>query len=423
MAARSSVPAGSALHQTDTPDARPHTSVSADPGSVVTSPGRRSRYLANNAAAPGALDLQEARSKRFALLDRLQVVTDLDRLSHCRRHPHGRAEFVGIVSRDGIASYAGLQTCGSVWACPVDSAKVRHQRTLDLARVVLDWLDAGGGLTFPTMTLAHRRGDALVDTLGRLLDGWRYVTSHRRWKQLRVDVGIQHFCKSVEVTHGYNGWHPHIHALLFTREPLGRKDIERIRVTVWDLWLGYVDRHELRPVVEARAVVVKAVEMHSDKGIAALAEYLFKVQDGYGIAAEIVRADLKKGRGRRSRVPFQIAESAVTPAGRRRGDLTLWLEYEAATKGRRVMDWSKGSAAQLRIDDDDEATAAADVDEDLVYDLTPYEWSLVCRYRWRGHVLTKADQGGSAAVHTAIAALRRRDTHEAARAARRQARP
>jgi hypothetical protein len=421
MAAGPSVQASAGSDHQHAPTGRQNGSQSHAAGSVGTSPGRRSRDVANSAAA---LDLQDARSKRFRLLDRLQGVTSLDRLSHCRRHPHGQAEFVGIVSRDGVSSYDGLQTCGSVWSCPVDSAKVRHQRTLDLARVVLDHLDAGGGLAFPTMTLAHRSADPLADTLGHVMAGWRYVTGHRRYRELRAELGIEHVCKSVEVTHGLNGWHPHIHALMFSREPLGRKGIERLRETLWDLWSAYAAAHDLRLLVEHRAVVVKGVAMTSDAGVAALAEYLFKVQDGYGIAAEIVRADLKSGRAKRSRVPFQIAESATRPgvagAGKSRRDLDLWLEYETATKGRRVMDWTKGSAAALGLDDlpDDVVAARAD-DGDLVYDLTPYEWSLVVRYRRRGHVLNVADSAGAQGVSDAIAALRRRDRYEAARAARR----
>jgi hypothetical protein len=383
---------------------------------VGASPGRRSRYFANNAAADTALDLQDARSKRFRLLDRLQGITQLDRLSHCRRHPHGQAEFVGIVTRDGMSSYSGLQTCGSVWACPVDSAKVRHARTLSLAGAVLDHLDQGGGLLFPTLTLAHRRSDPLAVTLGHLLDGWRYVTGHRDYRTLRTQLSIDHVCKAVEITHGLNGWHPHLHGLMFTATNLSESDQARVRSTLWTLWNRYAETHGLRVLNESRAVVCKRVEVTSDKGIAALAEYLFKVQDGYGIAAELVRADLKRGRAKRSRVPFQIAESAC--AGNSH-DRTLWLEYEAATKGRRVLDWTKGSAAALGLDQaDDDLAAADDPSADLLYDLTPHEWSLVVRYRRRGHLLNVADQSGREGVAEAVAALRRRDRYEAAKAAR-----
>lgn len=321
------------------------------------------------------------------------------------------------MSRDGLASYDGLQTCGSVWACPIDSAKVRQARTLALADVVLDWLGQGGGLIFPTLTLAHVKGDSLEATLGHLYDGWRYVTGHREYRTLRSDLGIDHVCKAVEITYGYNGWHPHLHGLFFTRQELSAQDHERVRGTLWTLWNRYAESKGLRVLSESRAVVAKRVEVTSDKGVAALAEYLFKVQDGYGIAAELVRADLKRGRSKRSRVPFQIAEAAVTKGG---ADLALWLEYEAATKGRRVLDWTKGSARALGFDASDEAIAQASIDgAELIADLTPAEWALVVRYKRRGYLLNQADSRGAEGVRDAVHVLRLRQWHEDARLARR----
>lgn len=399
---------------------------------VSASPRGCSRYFANNAATSqrsggaGSPDLsveeplngaREARSKRFRLLDRLQAVTQLDRLSHCRRDPHGMSEWVAVVSRDGLASYDGLQTCGSVWACPVDSAKVRQARTLALASVVMAWLDGGGGLIFPTLTLAHVKSDSLAATLGHLYDGWRYVTGHRDYRALRADLGIDHVCKAVEITYGRNGWHPHLHGLMFTRRPLTADEHERVRRTLWTLWNRYAERQHLRVLAESRAVVAKRVEVTTDKGIAALAEYLFKVQDGYGIAAELVRADLKRGRSKTARVPFQIAEAAVTKGGR---DLALWHEYEAATKGRRVLDWTKGSAAALGFAASDEDLASAALEgADLIADLTPAEWALVVRYRRRGYLLNQADRKGAQGVREAVEALRRRETHDLAASVRR----
>jgi len=383
-------------------------STSATLDRVQQSPSGDSRYVANNAAARGGLDLRDQRSKRFRLLDRLQVVTDLDRLTHCRRDRSFGSEFVGIVQRDGLSSYAGLQTCGSVWACPVDSAKVRHQRTLQLADVVERHLASGGGLTFPTLTLAHVKRDALADTLGHLYEGWRYVTGHRDYRQLRARLGIEHVCKTVEITHGYNGWHPHIHGLMFSTADLSEDLTKDVMATLWKHWNAYAEKNRLRVLVPHRAVVVKRVEMSTEQGMANLADYLFKVQDGYGIAAELVRADMKRGRSKH-RVPFQIAEGAVS--GKRPADLALWHEYEAATHGRRVMDWTKGSARALGLGETDEQIAAA-VHGDLLYDLTPYEWELVLRYRRRGHLLNVADVRGADGVAQTIEALRRRDIYE-----------
>lgn len=391
----------------------PLVGMSAPAEVVAGPPAEGSRYLANNVAASAPLDAREARSKRFRLLDGLQRLTELPRLTHCRRDPHGQAEFIGIVQRDGLSSYSGLQTCGSVWACPIDSAKVRHERTLQLADVVMRHLAGGGGLCFPTLTLAHLKRDPLADTLGHLMEGWRYVQGQREWKRLRGELELEHGLKSVEITYGRNGWHPHLHGLQFSVAPLSDRDRERLHGVLWKHWNGYAEKNRLRVLVPARAVVVKRVEMQTNAGIAALAEYLFKVQDGYGIAAELVRADLKRGRVKASRVPFQIGESAVRGS---RQDLALWHEYELATKGRRVLDWTKGAATALGLDKSDEELAAGDEGSDpldLVADLTPYEWSLVVKYRRRGYLLGVADRESRAGVEAALRALRRRAMRDA----------
>ena len=37
---------------------------------------------------------------------------------------------VQIRAKDGAAYYAGLETCGNVWLCPVCSAKIHHRRAV-----------------------------------------------------------------------------------------------------------------------------------------------------------------------------------------------------------------------------------------------------------------------------------------------------
>lgn len=391
---------------------------------VQGAPEGRSRYFAESAAtsqvgaATGTLsDLQKQRSQRLRLLGAIQRFTTLDRVTHCRVHRAWGWEFVGIVQRDGLAQYAGLQTCESPWVCPPDSARIRHRRALGLSRAVVDWVGAGGGLLFPTLTLAHLRRDPLEATLGHLLTAWRYVVSNGTYKRLCKRLGIAHSVRAVEITYGRNGWHPHLHLLLFTVRDLTDEEAEEVRSVLFTLWLRYVERHQLRLVSESRAVLVRRAGLDDEGRLEALGKYLAKVQDGYGIAAEVVRGDVKRGR-KAARSPFQIAESA---AGGNRECLRLWAEYEQTTHGRHVLEWSKGAKVALGYDEqaDDEAAQADDQDLDnLVYDLTPYEWSLVVRYRRRGYLLNAADNGGPAAVQAALDALRRRDRYEAAKAAR-----
>lgn len=362
--------------------------------------------MAVSRATPNPLAVRETRSKRFRLLDGLQHgVTSLDRLTHCRRDRAYDSEWVGIIQRDGFAAFSGLQTCRSAWACPLCSATIRHERGLALAAVTVDWAGSGGGLLFPTLTLAHVKSDALAETLRHLIDAWAYVRSHRSYKEMRARLGIAHVVRTVEVTYGYNGWHPHLHALLFTTAPLTVEQVHEVRTCIWRLWNAYAERHRLRALNETRAVFMRVAGLDNERRLEALGKYLSKVQDGYGIASEMVRADLKRGR-RSSRSHFALAEAAVAGSSR---DRHLWHEYEAATHRRHVLEWSSGAKQALGYDErPDEDLVEDAADSQLVYDLTPYEWSLVLRYRRRGYLLNQADGGGRDAVIAACEAMRRR---------------
>lgn len=91
-----------------------------------------------------------------------------------------------------------------------------------------------------------------------------------------------------------------------------------------------------------------------------LGKYLAKVQDEgksktekWDASAELARADVKRGRGDNF-VPFELldADHPMPLPQRRR----LWVEYQAATKARRAMTWSRGLKDRYEVGDksDDE---------------------------------------------------------------------
>lgn len=123
---------------------------------------------------------------------------------------------VGIVYDDesGIAGFSNVQSCGSVWACPVCAAKIAASRTRDLEQV-LNWArEQGHTIALVTMTVRHDRSQPLatwssyVDDNGDIQDvpsrisdtgevvtgvwdavsaGWAAVTSGSDWASESVD--------------------------------------------------------------------------------------------------------------------------------------------------------------------------------------------------------------------------------------------
>ena len=65
----------------------------------------------------------------------------------------------------GTASYGGLQTCGSVWTCPVCAAKIAERRRVELLDAMELHKAQGGAVFLLTLTTPHQRGDVLAELL------------------------------------------------------------------------------------------------------------------------------------------------------------------------------------------------------------------------------------------------------------------
>jgi len=314
----------------------------------------------------------------------------------------------------------GLQTCGSVWSCPVCSPKVRQARAVQIERLGVMHLEAGGGLEFATFTMSHKRSDSLADTLDTVLNGWRAVQRNRAVVRAFARLGVVGFVRACEITRGRNGWHPHLHNLLFTVRPLTSDERDQLQAVLYSAWRSYVLKRGFSEPSEARGVLLREVNL--SRGCDGLAAYLTKVQDTYDqsstIAREMARGDLKQGR-KTSRTPFEVAASAADGVA---VDVALWHEYEGATKGRRAIYVSSSLTALYGVEDQaDDVLAAAD-DGVAVAALDASEYRLVVLYKARARLLDLAERGGTEAVYEGLHALSRRHDWEAAKAARKGAR-
>ena len=67
------------------------------------------------------------------------------------------------------AHYGNLITCGSVWTCPVCSARISEQRRQELKLAMTNWRKQVGSVYLLTLTNPHYCGD----NLKQLLEGQR----------------------------------------------------------------------------------------------------------------------------------------------------------------------------------------------------------------------------------------------------------
>lgn len=247
---------------------------------------------------------------------------------------------VGVHGGDGsIAHLSGVEQCGSVWACSCCSAIVRARYATEIQQAVQQHQASGGGVLFVTATLRHHRGHDLKTTLNAALEGWRRTLSGRPWTRLQSELGIGGVIRTVEITtnHGPtgNGWHPHVHALVFFDHAVTTSDVVAFDQFFFPRWADRVVKLGAGVPDRAHGLDLQVVD-HDGR---ALAAYLAKVQDEgkSNVGAELARSDMKSGRDG-SKTPFELLDADDDDVQAR----WLWWEYVTVTKGRKAVTWTDG---------------------------------------------------------------------------------
>lgn len=312
---------------------------------------------ADNSAAPGQRADPEAaeryrrdRRQRHRLLDWMRTHTTLDRVRKCCAVPR-QAGGVGVRFGAGEvgAGFDGLATCGSPWSCPVHAASIGAERAAGeitpVVRYVID--DLGGSVLHITFTVSHHAGMPLAETLDAVSGAWSDVTGSRAWRSLDQAHGREGFTRGAEATWGKaNGWHPHLHVLLFLAGEVGPAEAQTIADTLFGTYRAALVRRGFA-VGREHGVRAEVATTRRDAETV-LARYVSK------IASEVTRQDRKRGKADRW-APFELLRAAhdaevLGDAGTAAELLALWAEYEQATHGRKQLTWSgrRGDVADIR---------------------------------------------------------------------------
>ena len=280
------------------------------------------------------------------------------------------------------AHYSGTERCASIWACPVCAAIVRAERAREISAAVERWQRRGGVVVFVTLTMRHKASDSLNVSLDAALQGWRYLLQGSPWKKQRARLGIAGYVRAVEVTWGAaNGWHPHVHALLFLENEPTSGDLLQLEHWLYERWARGVVKHGGGLPSRLRGVDLRM----ADKDGKVLAQYLAKVQDekkdrpSYDVGSELARSDWKTSRGGGNELRYMPFEFLDAPEGVPAS--VLWAEYVAATHGRRAITWSRGLRELVELDPEksDEDVIEDAEQSDLLFTIEADRWREVKR--------------------------------------------
>ncbi len=259
------------------------------------------------------------------------------------------------VGRALTAQVTGVHRCGSGWSCLVCAPVVRQRRAGEIDQGVNGWLAKGGGAEFLTLTSSHGIEDALEPRLAAMAGALHALLQGSAWNRFKKRLGYVGSIRAIEVTWGEeNGWHPHNHVVLLLERPLTGQERQDLWRWLHNRWRAVLLAKGLGMISEAHGVDMRQVTGD------VLGEYLTKVDGGWSTGLELARGDVKRGK-RGGVTPFELlADFAAT------GDVEsrrLWLEYEAATFGKRWLRWTPGLRAVLlgtEVEETDEQLAASE---------------------------------------------------------------
>lgn len=317
------------------------------------------------------------------------------RINKCLRIPIAPQVTVNL-KRDSqghaTSFYRGVCLCGSVWTCPVCAAKISEARRRELESAVNFWKDQGGHLGLLTLTFPHIASDQLGVLLPRFTKALQKFIMWRSGREWANNIGLVHRVRATEFTRGPNGWHPHVHILLFLSKPLEGGNSEKL-VKLWQ-----------------KACVSSGLRLPSDLNGVDLRDGSYAAQyvGKWGVAQELTKANIKHGR-EGSWTPWDFLRHVLDTGDL--GPARPFVEFACATKGTRQLCWSKGARTALQLgqeaSDEDLADEEKTPEELVLSTLSLDDWRLVLSApEGRSRLLDLAERQGEVGVKTFLFSLR-----------------
>lgn len=287
--------------------------------------------------------------------------------------------------------YKGLQTCGSVWRCPVCSAKIAERRRVEILHAMDAHKAAGGCVNLLTLTCPHQAKDNLADLLAKQAKALNNFWKDRVVKGILAEMGTIGQIRALEVTHGRlsdqnNGWHPHYHVMMFQGSEVDLVRFDASQMGDWQvrLYLRWAARCKAAGLGEPSY----AHGLKLDDGSKA-AKYVSK----WGLEDEMTKGHTKKAL--HGETPFDFLRAVLLDKEDKQA-AALFVEFAKTFEGKRQLHWSKGLKKRYQVADKTDEVLAAETDDRarLLGSITVEQWRDVLAVEGRAAVLQVAASSG-----------------------------
>jgi Replication protein len=303
------------------------------------------------------------------------IMGEFSRVSGCGRKRISDHVTVARTA-SGNVQYHGLMTCGSIWQCPVCAGRIASKRSVEVAELLQAHDDVGGAVYMATLTVRHRQSDQIGDVRDLVRDAWTKTLQGRIWQELKTHFGIVGYVRSLELTHGKHGWHPHLHVLFFTAKPV--QDDAQLANALFSRWADAVETLE-------GSCEISAFDFRRATNVSAAADYVSK----WGAGSEISKGAEKDGR-MGSLSPWQLLEKADKGHAQ---SVAIWKAYATAMHRARHMTYSVGIRELYNLREplpDAQLSLETETIARELYSFDEATWSQVVKQKLTGVVLDAA---------------------------------
>lgn len=322
--------------------------------------------------------------------NKIGLKTELHKLSrtiNCKHALSANTQMVAVDFNSKNAFYTGLQTCGSVWTCPVCAARITEVRRQEIAQAIEGAYNLGYQSAMVTFTFPHNNQMPLEDTLKQQAKALALFRKGNVWDTYKKKIDFFGLIRALEITHGSNGWHPHTHELWFIDPKTKEK---AFKAFILKRWIDCLKKASLLPAKPSKQQL-EAVKKHSVdvKMNCKASDYLAKADSStnWGIDRELSKA-ANKGKGKGLH-PFELL-AEDTPRNQE-----LFIEFVLAIKGKSQIFWSHGLKEKLNINQmsDEEIAENEEDEEEPIHKkqifFTEKEWKLILNKEYRAQILNR----------------------------------
>lgn len=369
--------------------------------------------------------LQEVSSKILDLY--VTPPNGIHRVSHCTKFFRpDQSQKGGVIikeNKSGNPYYSGLQTCSSVWICPVCAKKISEVRRQEIEKAVET--HKSGSILMVTFTIPHYIYDSLKSSYDLLLDCRRIMKGQKKVKNLKKRFMKQSFeeiaekfdylgdIASIEITYSdKSGFHPHCHSLFFFNRFLTiqeRAEFENLMRFAWCDALLYRKKLEYKKSFDflfVRGLKVDEIKNLADyvtkaetkdKSFSEIQKIVECYKNRWKYSEELTKSHSKNGR-MQSLTPFDFLRiiRMTKDTNIFKKFSSLFCEYYQATFGKRQIFWGKcfkskvGMKQHFKINSvsDEEITQGEEQEKDkFLGSLSHNDWVYIRRWCLRGDFL------------------------------------